>query len=108
MAYEKKDGDIAVFAERDKKNERAPDWKGDALIDGVTYEVALWAKGSNGTMLAGQIKVKQERQGGGGNDTGFRNEGVGQGGSGGMAGNDRADDFAPDDEIPFATSLSIW
>ena len=107
MAYEKKDGDIAVFAERDKKNERVPDWKGDALIDGVTYEVALWAKGSNGTMLAGAIKVKQARQGGGGGDTGFRNEGVGGGGQSRVAGGDGHDPFDPDSEIPFLTCMSL-
>ena len=106
MAYEKKDGDIAVFAERDKKNERAPDWKGDALIDGVTYEVALWAKGSNGTMLAGSIKVKQARQGGGGGGD-FRDSGMDRGGSSGMAGRDREGDFAPDADIPFATCMSL-
>lgn len=105
MAYEKKDGDIAVFAERDKKNERAPDWKGDALIDGVTYEVALWAKGSNGTMLAGAIKVKQAR-GGGGSD-GFRNEGMGGGGQGRMAGGDSHNPFDPDSEIPFISCMSL-
>lgn len=104
MAYEKKSGDIAVFAERDKKNERGPDWKGDALIDGVTYEVALWAKGSNGTMLAGQIKVKQAR-GGGGSD-GFRSEPVSTRGSSGLAGSDPNDPFGGDD-IPFASRMSL-
>ena len=39
MAYEQRDGDIAIFAERDKKNDKAPDWKGTAIIDGVKYEV---------------------------------------------------------------------
>ena len=47
MAYEQRDGDIAIFAERDKKNDKAPDWKGTAIIDGVKYEVAFWSKGNN-------------------------------------------------------------
>ena len=94
MPYEQKDGDIAIFAETDKKNERAPDWKGTAVIDGVTYEVALWAKGNRGTMLAGQIKPKQERRQ---SDTDrFRG-----GGSSGMAGDGRDGAFDPDSEIPF-------
>lgn len=62
MAYQKRENDISVFKETDKKNEKAPDWKGDALINGVVYEVAFWAKGDRGTMLAGSIKPKQERQ----------------------------------------------
>ena len=61
MAYEQRDGDIAIFAERDKKNDKAPDWKGTAIIDGVKYEVAFWSKGNNGTMLAGSIKPAQQR-----------------------------------------------
>jgi hypothetical protein len=93
MAYEKRDGDIAVFMERDKKNEKAPDWKGEALIDGVTYEVAFWPKGSNGTMLAGSIKVKGQRQNRPAQD--FRGSG-----SQGVSGNNRnVPDL--DDEIPF-------
>lgn len=62
MAYEKRDGDIAVFKETDKKNEKGPDWKGEALIDGKKYEVAFWARGGKGTMLAGSIKPARERQ----------------------------------------------
>lgn len=62
MAYEKKNYDIAVFKQRDKKNPKGPDWKGDALIDGIEYEVAFWEKGDKGTMLAGQIKVARKSE----------------------------------------------
>lgn len=55
MAYQKKDGDIAIFREN-SPNPKAPQWKGDALINGVVYQVAFWEKSS--TMLAGSIKVK--------------------------------------------------
>lgn len=58
MAYEPKDGDIAIFKEKDKKNPKGPDWRGRALIDGKEKEIALWIKGDSGTMLAGQIKPK--------------------------------------------------
>jgi hypothetical protein len=83
LAYEQRPGDISVFQERDKKNERAPDWRGTALIqipdnarpgDVVKMEVALWAKGNSGTMLAGSIKVN-DRQQGGGDAQGFRRQG---------------------------------
>ena len=99
MAYEQRDGDIAIFAERDKRNDKAPDWKGTAIIDGVKYEVALWEKGSNGTMLAGSIKPAGQRQPsrGGGADT------------------SRSDSFSGrgryvadiDDEVPFVTQWSL-
>lgn len=56
MAYQQKNGDIAVFAVKEKKNERGPDWTGTALIDGVEKQVSFWQKSP--TMLAGQIKDK--------------------------------------------------
>lgn len=56
MAYEKKDGDIAVFYTKVLKNERSPRWTGEALINGQVYKVALWEK--TGTMLAGKIEPK--------------------------------------------------
>jgi hypothetical protein len=94
MAYEKRDGDIAIFQQADKRNERGPDWRGEALIDGKTYEVALWFKGGKGTMLAGQLKPARERQPQA--EDSFRG-GAGRGGSQGVAGHGR--DL--DDEIPF-------
>lgn len=64
MAYEKRDGDISIFANDNKANDRQPDWRGEALIGGVTYEVALWEKPSNrgGSFYAGSIKPKQPRE----------------------------------------------
>ncbi len=56
MAYEQRDTDIAIFKEKEKRNDKAPDWRGTALVNGVKMEVALWAKGDSGTMLAGSIK----------------------------------------------------
>ena len=60
MAYEKRDGDIAVFKEKEKRNEKAPDWKGTALLDGIEYQVAFWQKSA--TMLAGKIEIARKKQ----------------------------------------------
>lgn len=99
MAYEQREGDISVFLETDKRNERAPDWKGKALIDGKVYEVALWPKGDRGTMLAGQIKVAQPRQA---QSEGDRFPGGAAGGvSRGDAPAGRPSPADLDDEIPF-------
>lgn len=45
MAFEKRDMSGALFA-NDKRgdNEKAPNAKGDALIDGVEYWVSAWTK----------------------------------------------------------------
>ena len=59
MAYEKRDGDIAVFKEKEKRNDKAPDWKGTALLDGIEYQVAFWQKSP--TMLAGKIEVSRKQ-----------------------------------------------
>jgi hypothetical protein len=56
MAYEQKDGDIAVFKVKDKTNPKGPDWTGKAIINGEEMQVSFWQK--NDTMLAGQIKEK--------------------------------------------------
>lgn len=88
MAYEKRDGDIAVFKEKEKRNDKAPDWKGTALLDGVEYQVAFWQKSA--TMLAGKIDVSRKRQEtptGGGGSTGFNNP--------------------MDDDIPFVTMWAM-
>jgi hypothetical protein len=56
MAYEKKNGDIAVFKNKNKTKETQPDWTGDALIDGTLYRVSFWDKSP--TMLTGKIDKK--------------------------------------------------
>lgn len=56
MAYEKKNGDIAVFVVKDKRNPKGPDWTGTALLNGKEYQVSFWQKSP--TFLAGQIKDK--------------------------------------------------
>lgn len=56
MAYEPKEGDIAIYAVKEKKNEKGPDYTGRALIDGKERDVSMWIKSD--TMLAGQIQDK--------------------------------------------------
>lgn len=60
MAYEKKPGDIAIFKEKNKTNDRAPDWKGDLLTpSGEKLQIALWLKSD--TMLAGKVEAPRQR-----------------------------------------------
>ena len=58
--YQKKDGDISVFTNH-SDNANAPAWKGNLLLNGVEYQVALWRKqGAKGEFLAGNVQVKQQ------------------------------------------------
>lgn len=95
MAYEQRPGDISVFAETDKKNEKAPDWKGTMIVPddakpGDKLEVAFWAKGGRGTMLAGSVKPARQRD----DAQSFRKPDAG-----GVPGRDSDDPFS--DPIPF-------
>ena len=64
MAWEQKEGSGSLFQADQKGNERAPKWRGDILLNGVTYELAGWVKttkaGDKFLSLSG--KVKEERQ----------------------------------------------
>jgi len=64
MAYEKKDGDISIFANDKQGNDKRPDFKGSALIDGKEYDVALWTRQSQSgrKYISGSIKLKQDKQ----------------------------------------------
>lgn len=64
MTYEKKDGDVSLFANDKEGNDKRPDYKGTALIGGVEYEVALWNRVSQkGTpFLSGSIKKAGEKK----------------------------------------------
>ena len=58
--YQKKEGDISVFT-NNSDNANAPSWKGNLLLNGVEYQVALWRKqGAKGEFLAGNVQVKQQ------------------------------------------------
>lgn len=45
MPYEQKDMSGSLFANKEKKNERSPDYSGTALIEGKEYRIAGWKKG---------------------------------------------------------------
>lgn len=64
MAYERKDGDITLFANDKGGNDKRPDYKGTALIGGVEFEVALWNRVSQkGTsFLSGSIKPATKKE----------------------------------------------
>lgn len=120
--YDRKDGDIVLYQERDKKTDKSPDWTGTVLIEGVEHRIALWERGGRGTMLAGVCKVddrqhsRQAPQQGdqrgnfqrGGSDRG----GFGGRSSGGFSGRGRDEPvgrgFDDDSDIPFISSQSVW
>jgi hypothetical protein len=53
MAYEQKDNSGTLFRNDRKEQEKHPDRKGEALIDGVPYWVAGWIKkGKSGDFLS--------------------------------------------------------
>ena len=53
MAYEPREGSGVLFPERDKKNEKAPDFKGNILIGGNQIRIAGWKKvGQKGTFIS--------------------------------------------------------
>lgn len=62
MAYEKKEGEVSLFENDKQGNDKRPDLKGTALIDGKEYEIALWKRESAKGMkfLAGSIKKIDE------------------------------------------------
>lgn len=71
--YEQRPGDISIFRETEKRNDNAPDWKGAMIIPegakpGDKMEVAVWAKGDKGTMLAGSVKFPMQRNAGPANE----------------------------------------
>jgi hypothetical protein len=115
--YERRDGDAVLYMERNKKNERGPDWTGTVLLNGVEYRLSMWSKGNNGTMLAGKIEesrnqqssqAPQQREDRGGFQRGGSDRGsFGDRSAGGFSGRDqnraqqvRGDDPF-DDSVPF-------
>ena len=65
MSYEHKEGSGALF-KNGKKEEgsKQPDYRGDAMIGGVVYEIAGWIKNTGkGPFLSLNIKPKDEQRG---------------------------------------------
>ena len=63
MAYEHREGSGSLFTNSKKEEGSSqPDYRGDAMVNGVLVEIAGWEKqGGNGTFLSLNIKPKQER-----------------------------------------------
>lgn len=53
----------ALFKQREKRSEKAPDWKGDVTMDGIKYGIAAWErKTRNGdTFLSVKLEPFRER-----------------------------------------------
>lgn len=70
MAYEQKDNEGVLFANKDRKSDKHPNAKGSALIGGVEYWVSAWTNTAQGSgdkyqSLKFTPKDEQRQQGGG-------------------------------------------
>lgn len=66
MAYQRKDGDGVLFKNDRKEEDRHPDYKGNALINGIEYDIGAWVKESSNTgqkFFSLSIRPKQQFQG---------------------------------------------
>jgi len=62
MAYEPREGDVTIF-KNDTDNERAPQYKGYAIIDGEKRQIALWVKeGAKGKFFSGTVELTPRQQ----------------------------------------------
>lgn len=60
MAYEPKDGSGALFKNDKGDNASRPDYRGDLMIGGKTYELAAWIKeGGKGKFMSLSAKPKE-------------------------------------------------
>lgn len=67
MAYEQREGGGALFKnDRKQRGSSQPDYKGNALVNGVEMDVAAWVKeGRSGKFFSLSIKPKRDFGGGG-------------------------------------------
>jgi hypothetical protein len=62
MAYEQRDNSGALFKNDKGDNEKRPDYKGDAMINGAAFEIGAWLReGKNGKFLSLSFKPKEGR-----------------------------------------------
>ena len=60
--YQHKDGNGAIFKNTHKTQPNQPDYRGDLMLNGITYEIASWLKdGKNGKFMSISVKVKEDR-----------------------------------------------
>lgn len=63
MAFEQRDNSGALFKNDKGDNEKRPDYRGDAMIGGVSYEMSAWIKdGKRGKFMSVSFKPKGEQQ----------------------------------------------
>lgn len=63
MAYEKKDGDFALFKNDRKTEDKHPDCSGEILLNGQVHFIDAWIKKTDkGTFMSGRVgKAKQPK-----------------------------------------------
>lgn len=62
MAFELKDGQGHLFRNEKREKDSQPHARGEAMIDGVLYEIAAWTKeGQKGKFQSLSIKRKEPR-----------------------------------------------
>jgi len=62
MAYEQRDNSGALFRNDKKGNDKAPDYKGNAKVSGVTLELAAWLQTSQKGTKYMSLKFQEPRQ----------------------------------------------
>ncbi len=61
MAFEQRDNSGALFKNDKGDNPKRPDYRGEALIDGVSYELSAWIKdGKKGKFMSVSFKAKDD------------------------------------------------
>jgi len=59
MPYEPREGSGVLFPEKEKKSEKAPDFKGNIMLFGKQVRIAGWKKqGQRGTFISLQVDNK--------------------------------------------------
>jgi hypothetical protein len=62
MAYEMREGSGSLFKNDKDGNEKRPDYRGDALINGEVLEISAWIKeGKNGKFMSLSFKPKEAK-----------------------------------------------
>ena len=63
MAYEQREGSATLFRNDKKSSDKAPDWRGEGMLNGELIEIAAWEKsGSRGAFFSLNLKNKQAYQ----------------------------------------------
>lgn len=94
---EQRDNSGVLFRERDKTNERGPDYTGKCMVNGTEMRIAAWIKeGRNGKFMS--LAFSEPRHSSGADDTGSQQSNYRQ------VGNAVPD---LDDSIPFAPEWRI-